>query len=92
MPVFSIDYHPLSKFTEYFGEYAESVPDGVSCQALSKMARDNGVHLVGGSIPERAGETLYNTATVWAPDGSLVAKHRKVGGSRCNPSVPTNAL
>ncbi|XP_043210642.1 omega-amidase NIT2-like isoform X1 [Amphibalanus amphitrite] len=64
--------------TQYFGEYAESVPDGPSCKALSEMARDNSVHLVGGSIPERAGETLYNTATVWAPDGSLVAKHRKV--------------
>ncbi|KAF0291732.1 Omega-amidase NIT2 [Amphibalanus amphitrite] len=68
----------MAAASQYFGEYAESVPDGPSCKALSEMARDNSVHLVGGSIPERAGETLYNTATVWAPDGSLVAKHRKV--------------
>lgn len=64
--------------TQYFGEYAEAVPDGSSCKALSQMARDNNVHLVGGSIPEREGETLYNTSTVWAPDGTMIAKHRKV--------------
>ena len=76
--VIAYELHTWSIFAEYFGEYAESVPDGASCSALSQMARDNGVHLVGGSIPEREGETLYNTSTVWTPDGTMIAKHRKV--------------
>ena len=84
--------HHSSFFAEYFGEYAEPVPDGTSCKALSEMARDNSVHLVGGSIPERAGDTLYNTATVWAPDGSMVAKHRKVSGVSTPYSVCCSLL
>ena len=34
--------------------------------------------MVGGTIPEREGDKLYNTCTVWGPDGGLIAKHRKV--------------
>ncbi len=43
------------------------------------MASDNGVFLVGGSIPERdeAGK-LFNTSTVWSPTGEMLAKYRKI--------------
>lgn len=34
--------------------------------------------VVAGSIPERGGNKIYNTCTVWNPQGQLVAKHRKV--------------
>lgn len=68
--------------TQHFPEFAEAVPDGESCLALKAMAVDNKVLLVGGSIPERAteggAERLYNTLTVWSPDGQMVAKHRKM--------------
>ena len=64
--------------TSYFGKYAEQIPDGPSVKALSTMARENGVYLVGGSIPERDGNQLYNTSTVFDSDGNLIAKHRKV--------------
>jgi len=33
---------------------------------------------VAGSIPERDGEKLYNTCTVWNPCGDLIAHHRKI--------------
>ncbi len=33
---------------------------------------------VAGSIPEREGEKLYNTCTVYNPEGDMVAKYRKV--------------
>jgi predicted amidohydrolase len=38
---------------------------------LSETARETGVWLIGGSIPEcRAGEDkVWNTATVWDPQG-----------------------
>lgn len=63
---------------EYFSEYAEKVPEGQSCSTLSKLAKEHGIYLVGGSIPELAGDKLFNTCTIWGPDGSLVGKHRKV--------------
>ncbi|XP_076483277.1 omega-amidase NIT2-A-like isoform X2 [Bombus vancouverensis nearcticus] len=29
-------------------------------------------------MPEIEGDKLYNTCTIWGPDGTLIAKHRKV--------------
>jgi omega-amidase len=63
---------------DFFQEYAESIPHGESCAALSKCASENNVYLVGGSIPEKADSKLYNTCTVWNPKGELIARHRKV--------------
>eukprot|EP00088_Acartia_fossae_P062581 TRINITY_DN7568_c0_g1_i1.p1 TRINITY_DN7568_c0_g1~~TRINITY_DN7568_c0_g1_i1.p1 ORF type:complete len:368 (+),score=36.14 TRINITY_DN7568_c0_g1_i1:52-1104(+) len=64
--------------TKYFGDYCESIPDGPSCQILQKAARDNKIYLIGGSIPETSDGKLYNTATVWCPEGNLLAVHRKI--------------
>lgn len=64
--------------TKYFGEYAETIPDGFTSQELSKTARELGIYLIGGSIPEQDKDKLYNTCTVWGPQGDLIAKHRKM--------------
>ena len=65
--------------TARFGKLAEPVPDGRTSRLLSDLARELGLHLVGGSIPERDAEgRLYNTATLWGPDGTLLLRHRKV--------------
>lgn len=66
--------------TKYFNEYAETIPDGYTSQALSSIAKELNVFLVGGTIPERdnSDNKLYNTCTVWSPTGDLVAKYRKV--------------
>lgn len=61
----------------FFGEYAEEIP-GQSTEVFSAAAAENKVYLVAGSIPERGGNKLYNTTTVFSPEGSLIAKHRKV--------------
>ncbi|MFH0920697.1 MAG: carbon-nitrogen hydrolase family protein [Fibrobacterota bacterium] len=61
-----------------FPEYAERVPDGPTSRLLSRLARLHKVTLVGGSIPEREGKRVYNTATVYDVAGRLVARHRKV--------------
>ncbi|KAK7071282.1 Carbon-nitrogen hydrolase, partial [Halocaridina rubra] len=63
--------------TKYFPEYAEAVP-GESTNALSVAAKEHGIYLIGGSIPECDGHKLYNTCTVWNPQGEMIAKHRKV--------------
>ena len=36
------------------------------------------VYLIGGSIPEREGDKLYNTSLTFGPDGSLLGKYRKM--------------
>ncbi|KAL2107100.1 hypothetical protein VUR80DRAFT_5698 [Thermomyces stellatus] len=67
----------------FFPTYAEvlSPPrDSPSYAALSKMAADAGVYLVGGSIPEREEPSgkLYNTSLVFSPSGDLLARYRKI--------------
>lgn len=51
-----------------------------SVRLLSETAQEAGIWLIGGSIPERDTEdgNVYNTATVYNPQGDLVAIHRKV--------------
>lgn len=63
--------------TSYFKDYAERIP-GQSTDVLSKAAKENNIFLIGGSIPEEDNGKLYNTCTVYNPEGNMVAKHRKV--------------
>lgn len=75
---FDWSYHLFFHSTEYFAEYAEEVPSGATCRALSKAAAEAGVCVVGGTVPERCGNKLYNTCTVWDCTGKLLAQYRKV--------------
>ncbi|KAK4451913.1 nitrilase [Podospora aff. communis PSN243] len=77
---------------DYFPSYAEtllpsppSAEASPSFHALSAMARDNNVYLIGGSIPElvvsetdTSSKTYYNTSLTFSPKGGLLATHRKV--------------
>jgi predicted amidohydrolase len=58
---------------------AESL-DGASLSAARAWARELAIHLVAGSIAERAegSERLFNTSTLIDPDGELVATYRKI--------------
>jgi predicted amidohydrolase len=42
------------------------------------LARKHGIWLLPGSMFERVGELVYNTASVIAPDGSIVGRYRKM--------------
>jgi len=57
----------------------EDVP-GEATARLGGLAAELGIHLQAGSIPEKVpGERrCYNTALLFAPDGSLVARYRKI--------------
>ncbi|WVQ97210.1 hypothetical protein IAU59_004320 [Kwoniella sp. CBS 9459] len=74
-----------------FREYSEHVPkvgsafgaekdEGETVTAMREMARSAGCWLIGGSIPQREASTdnIYNTCTVYDPEGTLVAIHQKV--------------
>jgi nitrilase len=62
-------------FRRYW-EAAVDVPGGAT-EILSDAARDSRVHLVMGVI-ERAFGTLYCTVLFFAPDGTMLGKHRKL--------------
>ncbi|KAK0388259.1 hypothetical protein NLU13_4504 [Sarocladium strictum] len=77
---------------DYFPSYAETLlpsppskDQSPSFHALSAMASENKVYLVGGSVPEKGPKpgadgkpTYYNTSLTFGPDGTLLATHRKV--------------
>lgn len=62
-----------------FQRYAESAIDvpGTETELIGAAARAANAHLVVGVI-ERDGGTLYCSALMFGPDGSLLAKHRKL--------------
>ncbi|KAI0262962.1 carbon-nitrogen hydrolase [Gloeopeniophorella convolvens] len=76
----------------HFPVYAESIgykkgdkydveaSESESVKMLSEAAKTEGVWLLGGSIPEKdpSDGNVYNTSTVYSPQGELVATHRKV--------------
>lgn len=51
---------------------------GETWQFLSRMARELGLYLAGGSVPELEGERVYNTCYFFSPEGEELARHRKV--------------
>ncbi|XP_058080145.1 omega-amidase, chloroplastic isoform X2 [Magnolia sinica] len=65
-----------------FPVYAEDIDAGgdasPSSSMLSEVACSRRITIVGGSIPERSGDRLYNTCCVFGTDGKLKAKHRKI--------------
>ncbi|GAB0088071.1 Carbon-nitrogen hydrolase [Sergentomyia squamirostris] len=66
---------------KFFEKDAEYVPDGYTSKALSGVAKELGIYIIGGSYPERDAQnpkTLYNTCTIWGPKGELLGKYRKL--------------
>lgn len=61
-----------------FIKNAEIEEDSVSLNSMCDVAQDNNVFLQAGSIPERDGDNIYNTAYLIDDKGNVIAKHRKV--------------
>ncbi|MBQ3108159.1 MAG: carbon-nitrogen hydrolase family protein [Clostridia bacterium] len=51
---------------------------GKTCLMLEQAAKENGMLIIGGSLPESEKGNIYNTCFVYGPDGKLLARHRKV--------------
>lgn len=60
-----------------FRPYGEA-EGGPAQQALSALAGELGIWIVGGSVPELEDEKVYNTAYVYDSSGRQVARHRKM--------------
>ena len=64
-----------------FPVYAEPA-GGETWQFLSRIAKELGIYLAGGSVPEREGNAIYNTCYLFSPQGEELARHRKVPSLR----------
>lgn len=56
---------------------AEPMP-GPTEDGLARLAAEHGIWFVPGSLYERSGEDVYNTAPVIDPTGTVVGRHRKL--------------
>ena len=50
---------------------------GEAWRMLSAAAAENGIYIIGGSLPEEEGDKLYNTSFVFGRDGRQIARCRK---------------
>jgi predicted amidohydrolase len=78
------DIAVLPEFFAYLGwesharEVAEPLLGGAAPAMLSRLARERQIWILGGSIHERDGDRIYNTAPLFDRTGELVARYRKV--------------
>lgn len=59
------------------GQVAASIP-GTMTDRICALAKSTGLWLVPGTLYERDGDEVYNTAVAVSPAGEIVAKYRKV--------------
>ena len=61
--------------------YAESLEDpaqSITFTTLQNAAKENNVSLIGGTLPEKEGDKVYNTCLVFNNEGKLLGKYRKM--------------
>ena len=62
---------------KYFPIYSENYP-GKTTKMLASLSKELGVYIIGGSIPEKDDNTIYNTSYIFNREGNVVGKHRKI--------------
>lgn len=62
---------------KYFRKYA-ALGHEKTVARMSAWARENGLVLIGGSVPETVDGKIYNTSFVFNERGALIAKYRKL--------------
>lgn len=63
---------------DLFEKFAESYSSGETVNMLASAASDEGIMVVGGSIPEFDEGKVYNTSFIFNEQGNLIGRHRKV--------------
>ena len=69
---------------EKFIEYAEKLEDSQTLKEIAKIAKEENIHVLAGSIPElvkdenKGTESIYNTAVFFDNNGKQLGKHRKM--------------
>lgn len=60
-----------------FPVYAEEFPGETSLEMM-KIAKECSIVLVAGSIPEKEGDSIFNTCYVYNESGEVIGRHRKI--------------
>ena len=69
---------------EKFIEYAEELDESETLKEISKIAKEENIHVLAGSIPElerdeeKDSKSIYNTAVFFDNTGKTLGKHRKM--------------
>lgn len=69
---------------EKFIEYAEELENSQTLKEMAKIAKEENIHVLAGSIPElerddeNETESIYNTAVFFDNNGKQLGKHRKM--------------
>ncbi len=63
---------------ECFVKYAEELLESKTVRALSTLAKELRIYLVGGSIPEKEKDKIFNTSFVFNDKGEIIGRHRKI--------------
>ncbi|MBS0559690.1 MAG: carbon-nitrogen hydrolase family protein [Proteobacteria bacterium] len=58
--------------------YGSNEPGGAAYEFLRGIARSQRIQVHGGSLGEKDGERLFNTTVVFDPDGTEIARYRKI--------------
>lgn len=61
-----------------FVKYAEDLSESKTVRMLSALTRELGIYLVGGSIPEKEKDKIFNTSFVFDDKGKIIGRHRKI--------------
>ncbi len=74
-----IDMAVVGELSAYGASPAQAEePRGRAEGEFCRMARDNGIWLIPGSIFEKSGANIHNMTPVISPDGEVVARYRKL--------------
>lgn len=70
----------MNRMGAYSPAYREAIPGGECCRRMSAAAKKYGLWVNTGSIKEISNDPYkaYNTAMLYAPDGTMAAKYRKI--------------
>ena len=61
----------------YFTKFAEE-DFGETYKKMSQVAKENGVYLIGGSIPIKSGDKIYNRSYVFDKSGNEIYRYSKI--------------
>lgn len=61
-----------------FPVYVENLKSSETIQAISNTARESGIYVVAGSIPEADAGRIYNSSVILSKNGDIIGVHRKM--------------
>ena len=63
---------------EYFDKYSEEIDSSKSVNLLKLLAKKYSIYLVGGSIPIKENNKIYNTCFCFSPEGDIIGRYDKI--------------